>query len=106
MKLTHLANQRVIVSRLMPVNGSNARLAMATVTATFGHLQPVSDEKAVLINGVVGKTYKIFVEGDIDIKEADQLKDEQNNIYTVRKGGVTQWQYGIMDYKEVTITRS
>lgn len=106
MKLTHLANQTVIVSRLMPVNGSTARLALATVTAVSGHLQPVAAEKVQLVNGVVGKTYRIFVEGDIDIREGDQLRDEAGNTYTVKKGAATRWTYGILDFQEVIIIRS
>jgi len=103
MKLTHLHNQRVIVSRLLPVGGSSTRLALSTVTAAFGHLQPVAPEKVQLVAGVPGKTFRIFVDGDLDIQEGDQLKDENNQIYTVRKGGVTRWQQGAMDYKEVLI---
>lgn len=106
MKLTHLSNQRVIISRLMPVGGSSTTLALSTVTFAFGHLQPVAPEKVALIGGVMGKTYKIWVDKGIDIEEADQLKDEQDNIYTVKKGGVTKWQHGAMDYQEVIIIQS
>lgn len=106
MKLQQLANQRVIITRMMAVGGSRSNLALSTVTAAFGHLQPVSAEKVGLINGVFGKSYKIFVDSDVDIKEMDQLRDEESNIYTVRKGGVTRWQHGAMDYKEVIIERT
>jgi hypothetical protein len=105
MKLTHLSNQRIIISRLYPVTGSN-KLAMSTVTAALVHLQPVGVEKVQLVGGVPGKTYRIFADGDIDLKEDDQLKDETNNLYTVKKGGVTKWQHGAMDYQEVIIIRS
>ena len=94
MKLTHLSNQRVIISRLLPVSGSSSKLALATVTQALGHLQPVSAEKVGLINGVFGKEYRIYVDHDIDIKEGDQLKDEQDNIYTVSAGIVTGKQIG------------
>jgi hypothetical protein len=106
MKLTHLANQRIVISRLSAVTGTSDRLALSTVTAVFGHLQPVANEKVQLINGVPGKTYLIFVDGDIDMQEGDQLKDENENIYTVKKGGVTKWVHGAMDYQEVLIIRS
>lgn len=106
MKLTHLFNQRVIISRLVPVSGTSSRLALSTVTASFGHLQPVANEKVQQVDGVPGKTYRIFMAGDEDIQESDQLKDEAGNIYTVKKGGVTQWTHGAMDYKEVLIIRS
>lgn len=106
MKLTHLANQRVIVSRLQTYSGAGSKLALSTVTAAMGHLQPVAAEKVQLVNGVPGKTYRIFVDGDIDIRENDQLKDEAGNVYTVRKGGATQWRHGIMDFKEIIIIQT
>lgn len=106
MKLTHLANQRVIISRLQPVGGSSTRLALSTVTAAFGHLQPVAAEKTALVGGIMGKTFRIWVDHGVDLEEADQLKDEAGNIYTVKKGGVTRWQHGAMDFQEVIIIQS
>lgn len=106
MKLTHLANQIIIVSRLMTYTGAGAKLALSTVTSCLAHLQPIAAEKVSLIGGVYGKTYRIFVEGDIDIQENDQLKDEAGNLYTVRKGGGTKWTHGIMDFQEIIITRT
>lgn len=79
---------------------------MSTVTACLAHLQPVAAEKVQLVQGVPGKTYRIFADADIDMQEGDQLKDETGNIYTVKKGGVTKWQHGAMDYQEVLIIRS
>lgn len=106
MKLTHLSNQRVIISRLQAYSGGGSKLALSTVTATLGHLEPLAPDKAVLIDGVVGKAYRIFVDGAEDIQDGDQLKDESGAIYTVRKGGVSRWQHGAMDFKEVNLIRS
>lgn len=104
MKLTTLANQRVIISRMVAVSGAQEMLS--TVTAAFGHLQPAQGEKGQFVPGVTGKLYKIFLDGDVDILEGDQLKDEDENIYTVKHGGVTRWRHGAMDYMEVYIARS
>lgn len=104
MKLTHLANQRVIISRMVAVTGNNKILS--TVTAALVNLQPAQNEKQQMHPGVTGKLYKIFTDGDIDFQEGDQIKDEDGNIYTVRHGGVTRWRHGAMDYKEVLLTRS
>lgn len=104
MKLTNLANQRVIISRMVAVSGANKILS--TVTAALGTLQPISAEKQQMFPGVTGKLYKIFVEGDTDVQEGDQIKDEDGNIYTVRHGGVTKWQHGAHDFIEVLLTRS
>ena len=106
MKLTHLSNQVIVISRLIPVSGSADKLALSTVTACLGHLQPVAREQTQLIGGVPGKMYRLFVDSDKDLKENDQLKDEEGNIYTVVKGGVTRWQHGAMDFKEAVIQRS
>jgi len=103
MKLTHLSNMKIVISRLQAVSGTADRLALSTVTAAYGHLQPVAREKIQLVEGIPGKTYYIFVDGDIDIKENDQLKDEDGNIYTVKRGGVTKWMHGAMDYQEILI---
>jgi hypothetical protein len=105
MKLTHLANQRVVIARLTPV-GANSKLALTTVTFALGHLQPLGLEKTMAIAGVPGKTYRLYLDKSDDIKENDQLKDESGFIYTVRKGGVTRWQHGAMDYQEVYLTRT
>lgn len=106
MKLTHLSNERVIIARLMPVSGSRSKLALSTVTAAFGTLQPLGLEKTLRAGGVPGALYKIFLEFDVDVQEGDQLKDEDGNVYTVRKGGVTKWRHGAMDYREVYLTKS
>lgn len=106
MKLQHLANQRVIISRMQRIGGSKSHLALSTVTAAFGHLQPITDQKAELYGGVFGQNYKIWVDAGVDIKERDQLKDEQGNVYTVRKGGVTRWRHGAMDFQEVVIQKT
>ena len=106
MKLTHLANQKVIIARLQPVSGSATKLALSTVTATLGHLQSLAPDKTQMIQGVPGKTFVIYLDGGIDIQENDQLKDEDGNIYTVRKGGVTKWIHGAMDYLEVYLSRT
>lgn len=106
MKLTHLANQRVIISRLTPVTGTANRRILATVTAALTTLQAVGLDKTLLAGSVPGSLYKIFCDGDIDIQENDQIKDEDGVVYTVRKGGTTRWRHGAMDYKEVYITKT
>lgn len=104
MKLTHLANQRVVIARLQSVGGN--KLALATVTAAVGYLEPLAGDKTLIAEGIAGKVYRIFLDKAEDIKEDDQLKDDQGNIYTVRKGGVTRWQHGAMDFQEVYLTKT
>lgn len=101
MRLTHLANQRVIITRMTAVSGF--KQAHATVTAAFGHIQPVSAEKTQSIGGVFGKTFRIFMDGDSGIQEGDMLRDEASRYYKVRAGGVSRRTYGAMDFSEVII---
>lgn len=106
MKLTHLANQRVVISRLTAVSGAGSKLALATVTFALGYLEPLTLEKTMAVQGIPGKSFRVFLDKADDVKENDQLKDEDGNIYTVRKGGVTRWQHGAMDYQEIWLTRT
>lgn len=105
MKLTHLANERIIISRLQPVAGTSNRSILGTVTAALATLQPIGLEKTLRAGGVAGTLYKIFVDNDIDIQENDQIKDENGDVYTVRKGGRTRWRHGAMDYAEIYLTK-
>lgn len=104
MKLTYLSNQRVIIARLAAVSGN--KLALSTVTAAFVHLQAMEDEKALRAGVVPGKLYHAYLDTGITIKEDDQLKDESGIIYTVRKGGVTRWVHGAMDYQEILLDKT
>lgn len=106
MKLVHLSNQRVVISRLTAVAGSGSKLALSTVTFAIGYLEPLSLDKTMALQGVPGKTFQIFLDKSDDVKENDQLKDESGNIYTVHKGGVTRWQHGAMDYQQVYLTKT
>jgi hypothetical protein len=105
MKLTHLANSKIVITRLMPISAGSNKLAMSTVTGALVHLQPASPEKTQAIGGVSGKTYRIFTDFDTDLMEGDKLRDEDGNIYEVRKGGVTRWRHGAMDFQEAFITQ-
>lgn len=87
----------------MPAGGS--KLALATVTAAEGSLQPVELEQTLKAGQVPGSLYRIFVDSSTDIQENDRLKDEDGNIYTVKKGAVTRWKHGSMDYFEVYLTK-
>lgn len=101
MKFLHLLNKKVIVSRMVSVGGY--KMALSTVTATFSEIQPLSLEKTSIVDGVYGKTYKIFVDLDTDIQQGDQLKGEDGRIYTIKGGAVTPRTQGSIEYKEAII---
>lgn len=104
MKLTHWLNKTVIISRMQAVTGD--KIALSTVTSIGGHIQPLDAEKLSLVDGVYGKTFRIWVDLDVDIQEGDKLKDDDGNYYKVRKGGVSPRSFGSISYQEVLIEKT
>lgn len=101
-QLAHLATNTLVISELVTVSGY--KQAYSTVTTCLGALQPLSAEKTNLYNGVMGKTYRIFLDHGIDIGENDKLRDvDTGQIFKVVNGGVTRRTSGSTDYKEVVI---
>lgn len=102
MTLTHLATNRVIITRMTAVSGYKS--VLTTVTAAIVNLQPISAEKTALMGGIIGKTFKIFCDSGIDIQEHDRLRDNiSGKEYRVRAGGVTLHSYFATEYYEVLI---
>lgn len=103
-KITHLLTNLVVITRLQTVSGD--KQAYATVTSVSGHIQPISADKVQIYDGVFGKTYKIYVDGETAIQEGDMLKDEDNNYYTVKAGGVSRRTFGSFDFREIIIEKT
>lgn len=102
MKLAHLATNYIIITRMTAVSGFKS--VLSTVTGGKVNLQPLGAEKAALMDGVLGKTYRIFCDVGLDIQEHDKLRDvDTGNEYKVKAGGVTTHNFGITTYKEVII---
>ena len=99
MKLTHLLNKKIIIARMITTSGN--KIAYSTVTADMGHIQPMDLEKGQISEGVFGRTFRLYIEGEVDIQEGDRLRDIDNNFYTVVTGGVSRRNFGSFDYKIV-----
>jgi len=100
--LTHLATNTFIITRLVTISGY--KKDFCTTTGIRGSLQPLSFSKTNLFNGVMGKTFRIFVEGSIDIQEGDKLRNTSTDeIYKVKNGGTTRRTMGAVDYNECII---
>lgn len=98
--LQNLATKQIIITRLTTVSGN--KRAYATLTATLAEIQPLSLEKTNLINGMMGKTFKCYVDPSVTILEADMLREVSNsNLYKVKTGGVTRRTFGSIDYTEI-----
>lgn len=103
-KITHLLSNTVVITRLSAVSGD--KQAYSTVTSVEGHIQPISAGKAQLYDGVFGKSFKIYVDGDSDIQQGDRLKDENGIYYTVKADGVSRRTFGSFDFRQVIIEKT
>lgn len=98
--LVNLTTKQVIITRLTTVTGN--RKAYTTTTACMAEVQPLSPDKTQLVEGVMGKTYKCFTEGNIDIQEGDRLREvATGKIFKVKNGGVSRRTFGSMDFLAV-----
>lgn len=104
MKLTHLATGRLVQSRMGAVSGD--RQAFLTVTGIMGSLAPLSAEKAALYGGVMGKTYVIHIDAELDAREGDRFRDEAGTFYVVVKGGVSRRTYGAFDFDRIIVQQT
>lgn len=105
MIFSNLLNEVITISRLTLVSGTN-KSVMATVTAISVNKQSVSEEKSSLFGGVYGSVYAIYCDITVDIKEGDKIKDEDGNLYSVQKGGVTKFDMGGMEFLKVIIIKT
>ncbi|MCK4686642.1 MAG: hypothetical protein KAT66_00770 [Candidatus Lokiarchaeota archaeon] len=104
MKITHLLSNTIVITRLSTVSGN--KQAYSTITSVSGHIQPIQDNKLELMDGVFGKTFKIYVDGESEINAGDRLKDEDGNYYTVKSGGVSRRTFGSFDFREIVIEKT
>ena len=105
MRLTHLLHQKVIIARLVKESGGE-RMTFTTVTAEMGHIQPMTDSSSEISDGVFGKTFRLYMDGGVDIQEGDYLRDNYNNYYTVKADGVSRRRFGTFDYNIVIIEKT
>lgn len=102
--LAHLGTNQLVISRLTTVSGY--KKAYATATACIANIQPLSLQKTQLYGGAMGKTFTIYVDGNVDIEEGDRLRDTQTQeVYQVVNGGVSRRTFGNVDYDEVVVEK-
>ena len=103
--VAHLGTDQIFVLRKVTVSGH--KTAFATTTGFIGNLQALSPERVQLFDGVVGKTFMIYTDGNLDIQEGDKLRNtESSQMYKVANGGVTRKTMGSMDFLQVVIQES
>lgn len=100
MTFQNLLTKQVFISRLTTLTGN--RKIYATLTACLSEVQPLSLEKTNLVNGVLGKTFKMYVDTSVAISENDLIREvATGRKFKVKTGGVSVRSMGSIDYTEV-----
>jgi len=86
----------VTIRRLTSVSGN--KKAFQTVTVTTGHRQNLADDEVQIIDGAMGKTYKVWVKLGDDIEEGDRLVIEGEEYEVL---STEEKDYGINQHMEV-----
>lgn len=103
-RITHLTNKQIFITRLASI-GSD-KMAFSTVTSAMSHIQPQGLSKSGIAEGVFGKTFKVYVDGGVNVQAGDQIRDEDGNRYTVVAGGSSARQFGTFDYKILLVQKT
>lgn len=96
MSIEHLCRTAIKVLRYKDL-GSDL-MAFATVTSAMAHIQPVTDSKRAIADGVFGKQFKIYVDIGRNIQQGDKIRDIDCNEYTVVADGESVRSFGSISY--------
>lgn len=102
MATLYFANHEITIYRTRQKTGSDRFALSATFTAYDADIQPSSIERQQMMGTRYGATYDAYVATTVDIKEGDQVVDENGKRYSVR--GVSHYESaGLLDHKELII---
>lgn len=103
--ITHLLDRRIRLYRLSQVSGN--KTAYSTLTSSIEVArQPLTDEKSAFFDGSHGKTFVFFVDEALNIKESDQIRDYEGNIYKIKAGGIEKRDDGLMaSYMRIVVDK-
>lgn len=105
MRLAHLTNKRILISRM--VADTYDRLILSTVTATYANIQPTNNSGSEIREGVFGKAFRVYVDGGTDIQPGDRLKDiDTDETYQVLPDGVSRRTLGSIDYTLISVQKT
>lgn len=85
-------NHTVTVYRNRQVGNSNRFSMSATFTPYAADIQPAGAERQQLAPDRYGAVYTAFVDSNDQVREGDQIRDENGKIYGVR--AVQKWDGG------------
>lgn len=100
--LQNLTTKEIIIVRLNTVSGY--KKSYSTLTAAYAEIQPLSQEKTRLIDGVMGKTFVLYCDPNVSIQESDRLREVSTGyVYKVKNGGVVRRTFGSIDFQTIYI---
>lgn len=106
MTITHLLNQTIVVQRLREIAGTDTMEFYTAVSNLACHIQPNSDKKSGLAEGVYSKQYVIYLDTSTSIKEGDRVICTDGTLFTVVSGGVTNYNFGSIDFLKVVVEKT
>lgn len=83
--------------------GNDKMIFTTTTSGCMVAIQPQEFSKTQKSEGVFGKTFNLYSDGNVSIYQGDKLRDEVNNIYIVKSGGATYRQHGRIGYQKIVV---
>ncbi len=104
MGIEHLCRTAIKILRYKDL-GSDL-MAFATVTSAMAHIQPATDSKRSIAEGVFGKQFRIYVDVGKNIQQGDRIRDIDCNEYTVVAGGESPRSFGSISYTLLLVEKT
>jgi len=104
MSIEHLCHTPIKVLRYKDLG--NDKMAFATVTAAMAHIQPATDSKRAIADGVFGKQFRIYTDAGRNVHQGDKLRDNSCNEYKVVADGNTERSFGSISYKMLLVEKT
>ena len=102
--IEHLCHEAIKVSRYQDLGGD--LMAFSTVTSAMAHIQPATDSKRAIADGVFGKQFRIYTDAGRNIQQGDRIRDANSNYYTVMSDGETERSFGSISYKLLLVEKT
>ena len=96
MSIEHLCRTAIRVLRYKDSGGD--LMAFATVTSAMCHIQPATDSKRAIADGVFGKQFRVYIDVGRNVQQGDRLRDIDCNEYTVVAAGESERSFGSISY--------
>ena len=104
MSIEHLCRSAIKILRYKDL-GSDL-MAFATVTSAMAHIQPISDSKRSIADGVYGKQFKIYLDVGRNVQQGDRIRDADCNEYTVVADGESPRSFGSISYTLLLVEKT